>query len=49
MYIEPPFPTVWPIQLGTKTGASLFVLPVILVYLERRGIAKRKTNCKMAG
>ena len=48
MLFEPPFPTDWPIQLGTKTGASLF-LPVILVYLKKRGIAKRKTNCKMAG
>ena len=26
MYFEPPFPTDWPIQLGTKTGASLFKL-----------------------
>ena len=24
MEFEPSFPTVWPIQLGTKTGAAFF-------------------------
>ena len=48
MQIEPPFLTVWPIQPGTKTGASLF-LPVNPSLSRETGIAKRKTNCKMAG